>query len=200
MHGGTGRLRCGHEAHRNFRVKPLPAEDHVKAVARGDRTAFRTLYDDASPRLFAVILRLVRNRTMAEDVLQDVFLRIWRGAGQFDPSRGTAIAWMVTIARNRAIDLIRQNAGPIASAHSGDDDRLAEIADPTDAEATLSDLDGLRRCLGLIEPEKRTCLLAAYYQGASREELAQHYGQPVNTIKTWLHRALATLRQCLESN
>lgn len=186
--------------HRNSGVKHLDADDNLKCVARGDRVAFRALYDEASPRLFAVILRLVRNRTMAEDALQDVFLRIWRGAGQFDPGRGTAIAWMVTIARNRAIDLIRQNTGPLAAARTGDDDLLAEIADPADAEATFSDLDGLRRCLALIEPEKRACLLAAYYEGASREELAQHYGQPVNTIKTWLHRALASLRQCLEHN
>ncbi len=199
LHTVHSRLRCDNGAHRNVGVKPLQAEDNVRAVARGDRVAFRALYDAASPRLFAVVLRLVRNRASAEDVLQDVFLRIWRSAAQFDPSRGTALAWMVTIARNRAIDLIRQNSGAVASAHAGDDDMLAQIADPHDAEASLSDLDGLRRCLNLIEPEKRTCLLAAYYEGASREDLALHYGQPVNTIKTWLHRALATLRQCLEA-
>lgn len=200
LRASPGRVRCTSEVHRNPGVKQLDADDQLKRVARGDRLAFRELYDGASPRLFAMILRLVRNRTMAEDVLQDVFLRIWRSAGQYDSGRGTAIAWMVAIARNRAIDLIRQNVGPLAAARTGDDDLLAEIADPHDAEAVLSDLDGLRRCLGLIEPEKRACLLAAYYEGASREELAQHYGQPVNTIKTWLHRALASLRQCLEHN
>ena len=199
LHTSGAALRCANGAHWNVGVKPLQAENHVRAVARGDRTAFRALYDTASPRLFAVILRLVRNRAMAEDVLQDVFLRIWRSAGQFDASRGTALAWMVTIARNRAIDLIRQNSSAGALTQADDDDVLAQIADPHDAEASLSDLDGLRRCLNLLEPEKRTCLLAAYYEGASREELALHYGQPVNTIKTWLHRALATLRQCLEA-
>ncbi|MBV1707556.1 MAG: sigma-70 family RNA polymerase sigma factor [Hyphomicrobiales bacterium] len=196
LRGAGSGLRCANGAHRNVGVKPLQAEDHVRAVARGDRIAFRALYDAASPRLFAVILRLVRNRAAAEDVLQDVFLRIWRSAPQFDVSRGSAQAWMVTIARNRAIDHIRQNHA--ATTRPDDEDELAQVADPHDAEASLSDRDGLRHCLQLIEADKRACLLAAYYEGASREELALHYGQPVNTIKTWLHRALATLRQCLE--
>lgn len=169
------------------------------AVAQQDRDAFRTLYDMASPKLYATILRIVRNRAAADEVLQDVFLRIWQKADSFAPDAGPARAWMNSIARNRAIDLLRQKSFALVQGNDDDVALYERVAEDRDREADMINNASLRRCLGTIEEPARRCILLAYYEGYSREELAQHYDRPVNTIKTWLHRSVATLRTCLDN-
>ncbi len=173
-------------------------DDLLLAVAQRDRGAFRTLYDLASPKLYGTILRIVRNRPAADEVLQDVFLRIWQKAGSFAPETGSARAWMNSIARNRAIDLLRQKSFVLAD--GGDDALYERVAEDRDREADMINNASLRRCLGAIEEPARRCVLLAYYEGYSREELAKVYDRPVNTIKTWLHRSLTTLRTCLDAS
>ena len=173
-------------------------EDLLLAVARRNRAAFRELYDKAAPKLYATVLRIVRNRPAADEVLQDVFLRIWQKAESFAPEAGPARAWMTSIARNRAIDVLRQKSF-VALAGSDDGvDAYERVAEDRDREADMVNNASLRRCLGTIEEPARRCVLLAYYEGYSREELATRYDRPVNTIKTWLHRSLATLRECLD--
>lgn len=168
------------------------------AVARRDRAAFRRLYDLSSPKLFGTILRIVRNKPAAEEVLQDVYLRVWQNADNFSPETGPARAWMNSIARNRAIDVLRQKAFTTIKGDGGETDWYERIAEDRDREADMINAASLRHCLNEIDEQARTCVLLAYYEGHSREELSQRFDRPVNTIKTWLHRSLAILRSCLD--
>jgi len=167
-------------------------------VGRGDRAAFKALYDATAPKLFGLILRIVRDRAVAEEVLQDAFLRIWGNASTYSPGAGRPVTWLASIARHRAIDVVRRRTEVLLADGEDGEDWLARIMDPRNAEADLADRDALRSCLGRIEEEHARCLLLAYHEGYSREELATRFGRPVNTIKTWLHRSLAALRQCLD--
>jgi RNA polymerase sigma factor (sigma-70 family) len=170
----------------------------LPAVARHDRAAFRRLYDAASPKLFGIILRIVKNRSLAEEVLQDAFLRIWEHAGSYSAEIAPAWAWITSIARNRAIDIIRQRKALSFDEPGENVDWYERIAESRDREGELIDNASLRACLALMEAQARDCVLFAYYEGLSREELAKRYARPVNTIKTWLHRSLAALRACLD--
>lgn len=171
----------------------------LEAVGRKDRAAFKALYDRAAPKLFAIALRILRERGPAEDALQEIFLRIWQNAASFSPDSGSALGWLIAIARNRSIDLLRsRRAAPLAA--MGDTTELWEGIAATDGgEAERLNLVTLRRCLGAIEEPARSCVLLAYYEGYSREELSQRFDKPVNTIKTWLFRSLSLLKSCLES-
>ena len=171
----------------------------LQATARGERLAFKQLYDATSPKLFGIILRMSRSRASAEEVLQDVYVRIWRNASRYAPDMGSAMGWLTTIARNRAIDVLRQRAEVTMPPNEDGEDWFERIAENRDRESEMLDMNALRHCLGQIEPEKRSCIMLAYYEGYSREELATRFSQPVNTIKTWLHRGLAALKTCLET-
>ena len=172
----------------------------LMSVAEADRAAFRRLYDLTAPKLLATILRIVRVRSTAEEVLQDVYLRIWQNAGSYSPDTAPARVWMNSIARNRAIDVVRQKTPVSASSLDDGTDWFERIAEDRDREADMVDVASLRRCLGTIDTQARDCVLLAYYEGYSREELAQRYERPVNTIKTWLHRSLSSLRACLDED
>ncbi len=173
-------------------------EQLLVAVAGHDATAFRQLYGLAAPKLLGIVLRIMRSKPAAEEVLQDVFLRIWQNAASFSPQAGTARAWLNTIARNRAIDVLRQKGFSTVSDLSDEVDWYERVAEDRDRENDIITAASLRRCLGKLDIQARTCVLLAYYEGYTREELAQRYDRPVNTIKTWLHRSLATLRTCLD--
>ncbi|GGK23981.1 sigma-70 family RNA polymerase sigma factor [Salinarimonas ramus] len=176
-----------------------PLEALLAAVAGEDRAAYRRLYERTSAKLFGVVLRIVKDRGMAEEVLQEVYLGIWRGASSYAAEKARPMTWMITIARNRAIDAVRGRREVLLDPGEDGEDRIAAIPDPFDAAATFADRDALTRCLDLLEEAHRHCILLAYCEGWSREELAARTGKNVNTIKTWLHRGLATLRGCLSS-
>jgi RNA polymerase sigma factor (sigma-70 family) len=171
----------------------------ITAVSRRDRAAFGKLYERVAPKLFAILLRILRNRATAEDVLQDVFLKIWQNAESFSEEAGPPMGWLISIARNRAIDILRSKNPAEPAVDTDAADLFARIAEPGDREAEMMDIAALRHCLGMIEEPARTCILLAYYEGYSRDELARRFDRPVNTIKTWLHRSLAALKSCLES-
>ena len=140
----------------------------------------------------------MRNRPAAEEVLQDVFLRIWQNASSYSPEMAPAGVWMNSIARNRSIDVLRQRGYVQLSGGDDTSDWFERLAEDRDREGDMINNASLRRCLGGIDPQARTCVLLAYYEGFSREELAQRFDCPVNTIKTWLHRSLGVLRACLD--
>ncbi len=176
---------------------PRPLDDLMARVARGDRVAFAALYEAVSAKLFGIILRILRRRDVAEDVLQDVFVKIWQKAADFDAARASPVTWMATIARNSALDVARRRT------HVAIDDapEALEVSDPgLPALAQLEqgeELGRLQRCLDGLEPERRQMVRLAYLDGFSREELAQRFGHPTGTIKTWLHRSLKQLKDCL---
>ena len=173
-------------------------ESLLAATANGDRAAFKVLYERSSAKLFGVVLRILRNRQKAEDVLQDVYLKVWQKAGTYDPAQGKPITWMATIARNRAIDIIRATRPEQTVDEPGDEEQIFRLGGQDAENVDLSDLESLRFCLGEMKEDDRNYVLLAYYEGYSREELAERFESPIGTIKTRLRRGLIALRSCLE--
>ncbi len=169
----------------------------IAATAAQDQTAFAELYDLTKRKLFGIALTVLHRRDLAEDVVQEAFLRIWRHAGRFDPARGTAITWMATIVRNLAIDVKRSPA-----AEATDAEALTVIPfngrSPLDEIEANDDQRRLNAVLRSLDPMKRRLVVAAYIHGESREELAERFGAPVNTIKTWLRRTVLDIRAAVE--
>lgn len=171
----------------------------LAGIARGEADRLAELYDLTSPKLYGLILRIQRDRSLAEDVLQDVYMRIWQAAGAYRPEAGPPMPWLVTIARHRAIDSVRRKAEVQGPELESGEDWVARLIDPRDEAAAFQTREALVACLDRLEPLHRDCVVLAYCEGRSREELASHFDRPVNTIKTWLHRALAGLKTCLET-
>jgi RNA polymerase sigma-70 factor (ECF subfamily) len=168
----------------------------LEATSRGNHAAFRSLYEATAPKLLGVVLRIIRNRQVAEEVLQETFVKIWQNAERFSPEVGLPMAWLSAIARNRAIDRIR--AEKIEQSRAPDDDRILErLAAPAASDPTMRET--LRTCLDRLDEEARNCVVLAYCSGLSREELAERFRRPVGTIKTVLHRSIKLLRACLEN-
>jgi len=169
---------------------------------RGNTQAFQQLYKTASPRLFAVCRRLLRDESLAEDVLQESFIKIWHSAAQFSSSRANAMTWMSTIVRNQAIDRLRSMRRDDVVLDTDDMDYetldFASLQPQPDAVQQL-DEDGKRllECLECLKPEQRECLLQAYYYGQTHSELAAKLAKPLGTVKAWIRRGLDHLRECL---
>jgi RNA polymerase sigma-70 factor, ECF subfamily len=171
--------------------------DLLAQVASGDRVAFREVYAATSAKLYGVILRILKRRDIADEILQEVYVKVWERSGDFDPSRASPITWMSTIARNRALDEVRR---PTALAID-DTPAAFEVRDPAMSASEVlersQELERLFRCLDTLDPNRREIVRLAYLDGMSREDLAQRFGHPVPTIKTWLHRSLKQLKDCL---
>ena len=168
-------------------------------VAAGDRAAFQELYRATNAKLYGIILRILLRQGVADEVLQEVYVKIWERAGDFDASRASPITWMATIARNRALDEARR-ATPISTEDLPEGFELAaDLEHPLAAMERSDELRRLLACLDQLEPKKRDMVLLAYHRGMTREALAQRFGAPTPTIKTWLQRSLSQLKNCLAS-
>lgn len=171
--------------------------DLLREVAGGDQRAFAELYRRTSSKLFGVCLRMLHERGEAEDVLQDVYTSVWRRAEGFDSERAAPMTWLIALARNRAIDRLRQRReGPL------DDAVLNELVDddPTPALTAESSQERkrLERCLDALEAKQKSAVRAAFFTGATYNELADRCGVPLATMKSWIRRSLIRLRSCLE--
>jgi len=180
-------------------LTPADLTDLLAAAARGDRTAFERLYVATRAKLYGVVLRILRRRDLADEVIQETYLKIWGSAGSFNPAVASPITWMVTIARNRAIDLVRKRSEASIEEEPQAMDVAADTLNPLAARELSEDLKRLMDCVGLLEADRKEMVLLAYYNGASREQLAAKFDKPVNTIKTWLRRSLIEIRECLGS-
>ncbi|HKR90381.1 MAG TPA: sigma-70 family RNA polymerase sigma factor [Phenylobacterium sp.] len=167
-------------------------------IAQGDRAALRALYEATSAKLFAVCLRILSDREESEDVLQDVYVTIWRRADRFDPTRASVAAWISTIARNRAIDRLRAR-GPLARSEPVEDLKIADDQPGADARLALADEAArLEACLAELDERTRAVIRTAFFEGVTYEALARRMDTPLGTVKSWIRRGLARLRGCLE--
>jgi RNA polymerase sigma-70 factor, ECF subfamily len=168
----------------------------ITLVAQADRAAFRELYHATSDALFGVLNRILRNRSDAEEGLQEVFARVWVRAKGFDAARGAGMTWLITIARNYAIDQRR-----LRRVTEQDDVEVDMLADPhPGADVYFSAQSEARRiilCMDRLEPAHAAAVKAAYLNGMSYHELAHSYAVPLNTMRTWLRRSLQKLRDCM---
>jgi RNA polymerase sigma-70 factor, ECF subfamily len=177
-------------------------------VALGDRRAFAGLYEAVKGELFHVVLRICRDRPLAEEVLQDVFVNIWRGARTYDQGRGLPMGWLVSVARYRAIDAMRERGGQVrtlsGALHDDGEDVLdtlpSDLPGPDEQHERGADHQQLHRCMNRLSAEQRQALALAYMQGYSHSEVAQHLAQPLGSVKSWVRRGLMALKRCLSAS
>ena len=179
--------------------EPLALEQLLSRTGRGDSRAFAALYESMSGRLFAVCLRMLRDQNEAEEVLQEVFVAIWRRARDFDSALASAATWLITLTRNKAIDRLRQHRARVPL-EPFDFDTLQDERPGPAAEAEASqEYRRLRKCLDDLDPRHRSSIREAFFSGDTYKELAERCQVPLGTMKSWIRRALAQLRTCLEN-
>ncbi|HLA74381.1 MAG TPA: sigma-70 family RNA polymerase sigma factor [Gammaproteobacteria bacterium] len=167
--------------------------------ARADESAFARLYELTSAKLFALALRILRRRDWAEDVLQESFINIWRHAGDYHADKGAPHTWLASIVRHRALDLLRR-VGARGGADEETDVDLVEdnTPGPLAQAVQTQDAQALQRCLDGLQATQRESILLAYYHAYTHEQLARHLHAPLGTVKSWIRRGLALLKECLE--
>lgn len=163
----------------------------LRGMADGDMDAFRRLYDQTAPRLFAIALRILRDSAAAEDATQEAYLRIWRKASRYEPGRGAPLAWMGVIARNAALDLARSRRRTEDIEILDTPDFAVEAVEPPDAR--------LGQCLKRLPPDQARAITIMYVNGMSHSELAGHLAVPLGTAKSWVRRGLTSLKECMAS-
>jgi RNA polymerase sigma factor (sigma-70 family) len=173
--------------------------DWIAAVVDQDERALAALYDATFSRVFGLVRRIVHNTAMAEEVVEDAYFQVWRQAVRFDPSRGSALTWLLAIARSRAIDALRRE---VRFRHEDlDDDSQPEVASqemPTDELLDLArHQSDLHQALMLLGAQPRQLVSLAFFRGLSHEEIAQQTQLPLGTVKSQIRRALLSLRQIL---
>ena len=170
----------------------------IARCALRDRAAFRDLYTRTSAKLFGVTLRILKDRAEAEEALQEVYVKIWQRADKYVPGGFSPISWLVAVARNHALDVLRAR-----KPQSEDIDLALEVADgapdPEQAEADRGERARIDNCLDQLEPARADAVRGAYLDGYSYEELSARHNVPLNTMRTWLRRSLMKLRECLSA-
>lgn len=193
---------------------PVPAEanpektrllaDLLHSCAQRQQPAFQQLYQLTSPQLFAILMRILKRRDLAEEALQDGFLSMWRNAASYTAEKGSPMTWMVSICRYRALDMLRRERREVPLERGGDNDEEAELEAPNgdpEASEVLSHAEAraLKRCLGQLNESQRHSLKLAYFDGCTHEEIARILRSPIGTVKSWVRRSLQSLKRCLEA-
>ena len=168
----------------------------IVACAAGDRGALKALYDREARRLMGVALRIVRQRQLAEDVVQEAFLQIWRAAGTFDAARGSGRGWIYTVVRHRALQEIRKRGREVPVANE-DIEQLTDDRQEMNVDSHDIDSTELERCLARLDPQRRACILHAFVEGYTHEQIAARLDTPLGTVKSWVRRGLLALKECL---
>ena len=184
-----------------FRLQPEPAQESdvllLKAIAARDEAALAQLYDRYDRILFGLLMRILNNREEAEDVLQEVFLQVWRKAADFDESRGRPFTWLVTLARSRGIDRLRTLASRERVAEAGAREVSEEISDAA-TDAFKSEQRGLvSDALAKLPDEQKRLIMLAYFDGLTQTEIATRLGAPLGTVKTRMRTGMIRLRELL---
>lgn len=171
--------------------------DLLVSVSHGDQKAFERLYRRTSPRLFSVCLHVLHQREQAEEVLQETYVRIWHRAADYHPGQGSPLAWMCSIARHRAIDVVRQRG----RRPEGNDSLLeALVSDedgPMDLSVVAQENGRLAQCMERLSPDQQRSIVLSFLHGFTHAELGQRLKRPLGTVKSWIRRGLESLRRCL---
>jgi RNA polymerase sigma-70 factor (ECF subfamily) len=172
-------------------------EGMIARMAMGDRKALSALYAATSGKLYGIAVRVLGDRTDAEDALQEIYVKIWHNADRYRVNGLSPMTWLITVARNHAIDRLRARRGP----RTAPLDEVAELADlspsPEEAAVASSMRERIEDCLRGLDPDRADAVRRAYLWGETYADLAGRYGIPLNTIRTWLRRSLLKLRECL---
>ncbi|MCC7281039.1 MAG: sigma-70 family RNA polymerase sigma factor [Acetobacteraceae bacterium] len=181
----------------------MPAEEAelsawIFQAGGGDQSALRRLYVAESARLFGIALTILRERSAAQDALQDAFVAIWQRARQFDPARGAARTWLAAIVRHRALDIARSRGRETLSDDPALGDELV-TDDPVDRIAAAADGARLHQCLKGLEEKNRRSIVLAFVDGFSHAQVAEKLDLPLGTVKAWIRRGLLSLRACMEA-
>ena len=178
-------------------MTPEGISELISRISLRDRAAFDALYTSTSAKLFGVCLRVLGNRTEAEDALQDIYVKIWNKADRFAVADTSPISWLVAIARNHCIDIVRARKGIAA-----DLDEAVDVAEPSanpeQSAIATGEARRLDDCLNQLDSARAAAVRGAYLNGDSYEVLAQRHKVPLNTMRTWLRRSLMKLKECLE--
>jgi RNA polymerase sigma-70 factor (ECF subfamily) len=190
---------------RNRLLAPL-----LSRTGLGDRAAFATLYERSAAHLLGVVLRIQRDRALAEDILQEVYVNVWRAAQSYDAAQSQPMTWLASIARNRAIDSLRRaqsqpqfRSTTTATGDGEESDMYETVADeaagPLDLLSQASDARALAGCMDGLTAVQRQSVALAFFDGLSHAEVAEQLKQPLGTVKSWVRRALIALKSCLEA-
>jgi len=186
----------------SFSVSEFDYEATLAACAAGDRSAMQRLYAQEGARLLGVVERIVRDRALAEDIVHDACVNIWTRAASFERTLGSARGWIYSVARNLALNAVRDGHREVAV----DDETAAALDarasleawhDMADAFAWQDSAGRIKPCLEQLEPVRRNCILHAYVDGFSHGEIARRLDAPLGTVKAWIKRSLAALRECM---
>lgn len=190
--------RAGHAAdgERAAAGRPAGLDELLPAVARGDEQAFEAVYDRASGWVLGTARKVLRDPAMAEEVMQEVMLEVWRRASRFDPSVGSGTAWIMTLAHRRAVDRVRSERSK-ASRELRAVTSVIDYDDVTEAVEASLDRERVQRCMGSLTELQRECVSLAYYGGYTYAEVAELLGVPPGTVKTRMRDGLIRLRDCL---
>jgi RNA polymerase sigma-70 factor, ECF subfamily len=181
-----------------LRTAASAADDTARLLLRcadGDRTAFRTLYDRWGGRLHGIALRITRQAPLAADATHDAFVQVWQQAHRFDPARGSAEAFLISLVRYRALDVVRRRMREIPGYEP--EERPDETPDALTQLVGSAEGAALHRCLSLLDPERRRLIVMAFVDGLSHAQLAEKLSVPLGTVKSWIRRSLLALRECL---
>lgn len=182
-------------------VKDNSALEHLLArSALQDKIAFETLYESTSPKLFGLAVQLLKSRDKAEEALQEAFVKIWYNAGHYHAEKGSAMAWMSSIVRYRALDMLRSEKKMPSTQDSSTDipDKMVELFSDNNKVDQDKELDYLLECMEDLQEEQKKSIFMAFYDGNTHQELAERLKKPLGTIKSWIRRGLDKIKRCLE--
>ncbi len=171
----------------------------LSATAQGDRGAFAALYKEVAGRLYAVSLQLLQQPDLAEDAVQEAFVRIWHNAGEYQHDKGQVLTWMISIVRYRALDMLRasRRRRETSSTHE-------ELDEPSHERGPYTELFEQRervridQCMDHLEQSQRQAIHLAYFKGFTHHEVCAHLDSPLGSVKSWIRRGLERLKRCLE--
>ncbi len=185
-------------------AEPKQLAQWIAETAAGDQPAFQRLYKATSPHLYALLLRILKTEDKASDALQDAFVKIWQKAGTYAPERGAPITWLLSIARYRALDMLRRKRPELALPDDPDMQAMVLSDDKASGPAldneTMQSLTAIQNCMKTLQTEQRQSLLFAYYDGMTHTEISEKMDAPLGTVKSWVRRGLTRLRECLADN